>query len=283
MAGRDKEGGRSGEQPYGALARRLAEKKAICFDVDGTLTLPLQRASRETVELLLDLAEHKEIFILTGNDFARLDYQVLSELLRAGGAPYLLNRFHVTLLSGAERCCFRDGRWKVTEADHIDEADRKMIVSVVEDATGRVDGIPMPRVEDRMAQITFLACGAGATQEERDWDLNGTRRETMAAYIRKRLEEVLPDKRFNVKVGGPISIDVTLEGVDKASALMKLSDVTGIDISDIAFIGDGLFPGGNDEVVLKAGLELGKDAIRVNGPEETNALIKAMIKECERG
>ena len=47
-------------------------------------------------------------------------------------------------------------------------------------------------------------------------------------------------------MGGATSIDVTKPGIDKAYGIRKLRDILGIEIEEMIFIGDALFPGGND-------------------------------------
>jgi hypothetical protein len=262
----------------------LARKKMIVFDVDGTLAVPLHDASDNTVGLLLELARYKAVSIVTGNGVRKMEEQLLSPLVRlSGGDSWLLSkRFDAMLLSGAERCCFRHGQWRVTQADHIDKGDRETIVSIMKKAIKRVSGIPAPHIEDRKAQVTFLACGTAAGPKDVDWDANGSKRKAMVEYLTEQMGRELPGKKFNVKVGGQISIDVMMQDIDKAFALRKLGNVSGIAVSDMAFIGDGLFPGGNDYAVLEDGLKLGVDAILVKGPKDTDALIKSLVGECAR-
>ncbi len=47
----------------------------------------------------------------------------------------------------------------------------------------------------------------------------------------------------------------------------------GLEESDIVFVGDALFPGGNDYSVKEAGIE----TIAVKGPEETALIIKQWL------
>ena len=83
---------------------------------------------------------------------------------------------------------------------------------------------------------------------------------------------------FSVGMGGASSIDVTRPGVDKAYGIHKLEEVLGIPIKQMIFIGDALFPGGNDEPARKTGAT----CIRVRDPEETERVIEAIVACIEK-
>ena len=53
----------------------------------------------------------------------------------------------------------------------------------------------------------------------------------------------------------------------------KLRDILGISLQEMIFVGDALFAGGNDYPVSEAGV----DSIAVRGPEETKAVMKAIV------
>jgi hydroxymethylpyrimidine pyrophosphatase-like HAD family hydrolase len=77
---------------------------------------------------------------------------------------------------------------------------------------------------------------------------------------------------FSIRLGGATSIDVTRPGVDKAYGVRKLRDVLGIAIGDMIFVGDAIFPGGNDYPAKQAGVA----SIRVRDPQETNRVIEVI-------
>ena len=71
---------------------------------------------------------------------------------------------------------------------------------------------------------------------------------------------------------------MTKPGIDKAYGIRKLRDRLGIAIMEMIFIGDALFPGGNDYPAK----EVGVVTIQVNGPEESKRVIEA-IMACSGG
>jgi phosphomannomutase len=84
------------------------------------------------------------------------------------------------------------------------------------------------------------------------------------------LAPMIPD--FSIQMGGATSIDVTRGGIDKAYGIGKLREILGIDLADMIFVGDALFPGGNDYPAKQAGVL----TIAVRDPHETKRVIEAI-------
>ena len=76
-----------------------------------------------------------------------------------------------------------------------------------------------------------------------------------------------------MRLGGTTSVDVTKHGIDKAYGIQKLRDILGIAIEEMIFVGDALFPGGNDYPAKQAGVV----SIQVRDPDETKRVIEAIL------
>jgi succinyl-CoA synthetase alpha subunit len=123
-------------------------------------------------------------------------------------------------------------------------------------------------IEDRGSQITFSALGQQAPIEEKiKWDPDFAKRKKIKMLLDQRIPE------FSVRLGGMTSVDVTLPGIDKAYGIRTLRDILGIAMSEMVFVGDALFPGGNDYPVEEAGV----DSIQVKDPHETKRVIEAIV------
>jgi hypothetical protein len=123
-------------------------------------------------------------------------------------------------------------------------------------------------IEDRGSQITFSALGQQAPiEEKKKWDADFTKRKKMKVLLDKLIPE------FSVRLGGTTSVDVTKPGIDKAYGIRKLRDTLGITIDEMIFIGDALFPGGNDYPAKEAGVV----SIQVRDPNESKRVIEAII------
>ena len=89
--------------------------------------------------------------------------------------------------------------------------------------------------------------------------------------MKTQLDKMLP--QFTVRLGGTTSIDITKHGIDKAYGIRKLRDLLGIAIEEMIFVGDALFPDGNDYPAEEAGVA----SIRVRDPHETKRVIETII------
>ena len=125
-----------------------------------------------------------------------------------------------------------------------------------------------PVIEDRGSQITFSALGHLAPIEEKiKWDPDFAKRKKIAAILTTLIPE------FSVRMGGATSIDVTKQGIDKGYGIRKLRDTLGVAIDDMIFVGDAVFPGGNDYPAKEAGAL----SIRVRDPHESKRVIEAIM------
>jgi len=123
-------------------------------------------------------------------------------------------------------------------------------------------------IEDRGSQITFSALGQHAPLDaKKAWDPDFEKR----GKIKAVLDPLIPE--FSVRLGGATSIDITRHGIDKAYGIKKLREILGIPIADMIFVGDAIFPGGNDYPAKQAGVT----SIKVRDPDETKRVIETVI------
>jgi hypothetical protein len=81
------------------------------------------------------------------------------------------------------------------------------------------------------------------------------------------------DKLWGVRMGGAASIDVTKPGIDNAYGIGELKDVPGISIREMMYIGDALFPCGNDYPAEPAGVV----SVCVRAPHEAMRVVETAI------
>jgi hydroxymethylpyrimidine pyrophosphatase-like HAD family hydrolase len=126
------------------------------------------------------------------------------------------------------------------------------------------------RIEHRGSSVALSALGQTAPLAEKLlWDPERTKRPILREAIARRLVN------YDVRTGGSTSFDVTKPGLNKAYGVRKLSEYLSIPISDMLYIGDALFPGGNDEVVKETGIE----TRQTSGPDETARIIEGLLAE----
>jgi phosphomannomutase len=247
-------------------------KKLIVFDLDGTLAESKSSLDAEMAALLHDLLGLAKVAVISGGDWPQFDKQLLANL------PQDERLADLSLLPTCGTKFFRygigngAGTWTKLYSEDFTADESEKIVASFQKALD-VAGFHPAKVwgeviEDRGSQITFSALGQQAPLEEKSkWDPDFAKRKA----IKTILDTYIPE--FSVRLGGATSIDVTKPGIDKAYGIHKLRDLLGIAINEMVFIGDALFPGGNDYPAKEAGVV----SIQVAGPSGTKLVVAAII------
>jgi phosphomannomutase len=242
-------------------------KTLVVFDLDGTLAQSKSSLDAEMATLLNQLLCHIKVAVISGGNWPQFQKQVLSRI----GSHERLKNLSLLPTCGTQFYKYDKG-WDRIYAEDLTSEQKEKIVSSLKKAIEQL-GLKAEKVwgeviEDRGSQITFSALGQAAPLEEKvKWDPDFTKRKKMKAI----LDAMIPE--FSVRLGGSTSIDVTKPGIDKAYGIRKLQDMLGIAIKEMIFIGDALFPGGNDYPAERAGVV----SIRVRDPDETKRVIEAII------
>lgn len=243
-------------------------KELIAFDLDGTLAESKQPLGQEMGEALSDLLTVAHVAVISGGDWPQFDKQVASRLPASAN----LSRLWLMPTTGTKLYTHRGEAWSPIYAELFDDGQKQKILSAFDEALDATGFVPEQtwgeRIEDRGSQITFSALGQQAPIHAKEgWDPDFAKRRIIQADLRERLPGL------SINMGGATSIDITREGVDKAYGLKKLRDASGIALDAMMFIGDAIFPGGNDYPAKQLGL----DTVRVRDPQETLAVIAAIV------
>lgn len=242
-------------------------KKLIVFDLDGTLAESKASIDAEMAKLLNSLLAIVKAAVISGGAWQQFEKQVLAHLSHDGRLKNL------SLLPTCGTKFYKyESSWELLYSEDFTEAEDKKIIGSLKQTMASFDGktakVWGEVIEDRGSQITFSALGQQAPLEEKKkWDPDFTKRKKMKGI----LDLLIPE--FSVRLGGATSIDVTKRGIDKAYGIRKLRDVLGIATEEMIFIGDALFPGGNDYPAKEAGAL----SIEVKDPHETKRVIEAII------
>lgn len=247
-----------------------ANLKVIAFDLDGTLTESKSDLTPEMAELVRALLHKYEVIVASGGAFKQFEKQFLTSL---NASSQELE--HLTLIpeSGGRMYIYEHLGWIAKFSHNLSIEDKDKIFAAVDKALGEVSWkLPTEHwgdvLEDRGTQVTFSALGQQAPVEKKyAWDPDRSKRTELA----NKVQPLLPG--FDVRVGGITSVDINKKGVSKATALIEYMKDTGFKKEEILYIGDALFPGGNDSSVLSLGI----NTAPVSGPEETAKLIKDLL------
>lgn len=242
-------------------------KRLVVFDLDGTLAPSKGAIDAEQGALLAGLLGVVRVAVISGGGWPQFEKQLLANVPKEAD----LARLTILPTSGTQFFDY-DGGWKRRYAEDLSVEERQKIRDALDAAVEQAHEKPEKTwgdtVEDRGTQVTWSALGQEAPIEEKaKWDPDFAKRQKIKAILDG------PLKGFSVRLGGTTSIDITKPGIDKAYGIGKLRDVLGIPIAEMLFVGDAIFPGGNDYPAKEAGCT----SICVRDPDETKRVIEAVV------
>jgi phosphomannomutase len=258
--------------------RKLKPKHLIVFDLDGTLAPTKAPMDAEMSKLIAKLLSVKKVAVIGGGKYSVFQFQFLKQLK----APKdLLKHLYLFPTTATSFYRYQNG-WKNVYSLHLSKTEKSQIVKAFEEAFVKINYRHPKKtygkiLEDRGTQVTFSALGQdvvdilgrekGVRAKEQWLKKNKALKMNTAALVAKRLPNL------EVHAAGFTSIDVTKKGIDKSYGLKQIKKHLGAPISQMLFVGDAIFPGGNDYAVVKTGV----DYIQVKGPEETKKIIRALL------
>ena len=243
-------------------------KRLVVFDLDGTLAASKQAIDDEMGRLLVELLAIRQVAVISGGDWPQFERQLLGHLPISSRLGDLL----LMPTSGTKFYRF-DGSWTQVYAEIFSAEERARILAALKAAVAEagladetVWGEP---IEDRGSQLTYSGLGQQAPLEAKTrWDADVGKRTRLKAILERRLPDVA------VRIGGSTSIDITRPGIDKAYGIRKLAEATGLGFDEMLFIGDALYPGGNDAPVR----DFGVATIAVRNIGETKLVIETLLR-----
>jgi hypothetical protein len=242
-------------------------KKLIVFDLDGTLAESKASLDTEMAKIFTRLLEVTKAAIISGGDWPQFEKQVLAKL----NEKQVLKNLSILPTCGTKYYHYKSG-WEKLYAENFTTDEKNRIIQRLNEAVKK-SGVKVKKtwgdqIEDRGSQITFSGLGQHAPLDaKKKWDPKFLKRKKIKAV----LDSSLPD--FSVQLGGATSIDITKPGIDKAYGIRKLHKTLDIKISEMIFIGDALFVGGNDYPAVTTGV----DCIQVHDPDQTKRVIEGII------
>lgn len=243
--------------------------RAVLFDLDDTLAESFQPPLPSTIERLRLLLEKIPVAIITAAGFPRIERDFLTHL---ADSPHI-DRFTVFANSSAE-CFVWQGGWTLLYDFELTDAERARISAIITEsvkATGIQAGQTKyePKIIDRRVQIAYAAIGLTASEADKNsWDPDQSKRRLLKSEIEKRLPG------FEVLIGGKTTIDITRTGVDKSYGVRYFAERQKCEPEDMLYVGDALYEGGNDAVVIATGVR----TRQVSSPLETERVIDAVLE-----
>lgn len=253
----------------------LPNKKIIAFDVDGTLTTSKTLITDSMADLIKKLIQRRMVISIAGGSFHQLETQFLPPFLNDSSMlPYIKN-FTLLPTSGSQRYEYSEVKreWILTDKEPLNDGVKERAIKLLQDVIDDpAYGIPLNPIgniiEDRDTQITFTPNGQQAPVDiKMRFDPDRKKRQKIKEMLEPKLPEV------SILINGTSSIDILSKGFNKAVGLSRYLEKVGFQKSDVLFVGDGLFPGGNDYSIHEAGF----DTIAVKNPGETELIIRQWL------
>mgnify|MGYP001573687013 FL=1 len=259
---------------------KLKPKSMIVFDLDGTLTPTKAPMDSPMAVLFTRLLAIKKVVVIGGGKYGIFKTQLLQQL--KAPKPLLKNLF-LFPATATSFYIYKSG-WENVYALHLSKTEKDKIKKAFHDVFRDIGYIHPKKIygrviEDRGTQITFSALGQDVVamlgkkrgvamkvkwlHENRDLKMK----------IGNMMAKLLPE--LEVHVAGFTSIDITRKGIDKAYGLEQIKNHLHVNIKDMLFVGDAIFPGGNDYQIVKTGV----DYISVSGPVQTKSIIRGLLKQ----
>lgn len=244
----------------------------IIFDLDDTLTESKSPIDTDMADLVCQLLHKYNVAVITGGTFTQLDKQFVSHL----SCKDMFSKLYLLPTSGAMFYKWQDDSWVRQYAYTLSHDEVTKIMTSLQKICDEYDGTYFnnvsfeDQVENRETQITFSALGQHARIEDKEvWDPDRSKR----AAIQKKLLSLLP--KFEIRIGGTTSIDITKPGIDKGYGLEKFFGTTNFTKENAIFVGDALFKGGNDYAAKEIGLK--SISVEAEGLDDTKEQIRKLL------
>ena len=255
----------------------LSKKSLIVFDLDGTLTETKSDLKPDMSAMLGRLLKGKKVAVIGGGSYRQFRRQFLANL---DCPPESLKNLFIFPTTATAFYRYHKG-WKNVYAHFLSKAQKQKIRKAVHDVFKEIHYVTPKKVygkalEDRGSQMSYSFLGQDVVARlgqkgvrlKEAWTKKNT---PLKLKIAGRLQKKLPD--LEVHAAGFTTIDITQHGIDKAYGVRQIEKVLKIPIKNMVFIGDALYPGGNDAAAKKTGVQ----TMAVKGPRDTIAIIKKIL------
>ncbi|MGC8479102.1 MAG: HAD-IIB family hydrolase [Candidatus Micrarchaeia archaeon] len=252
---------------------KIAERKMIVCDLDGTLTESKMGITNEMSECIKKLVEYLPLAVIGGGTYKQFTEQFAHGI---GSDEKTLSRIYLFPTCATRFYKYKLNEWEEVYSEKLTEKEKERIINAINAVLDETKIKPEKTfgksIDDRETQITYSGLGQDAPIELKSiWDSNLEKRKK----IKKILEMLIPE--FEITIGGSTSIDITRKGIDKAYGIRRICGYFNYEIKELLFFGDALFEGGNDYPVKL----LGVDCIKVNSYKDTISYFNKIIKTFE--
>ncbi len=213
--------------------------KHFFFDLDNTLTRSKSHIAPEHKPILKELISRADVIVVSGHDEGSIrdhledvtGYYILSQ-----------NGNHAEDPSGKLL-------WEHRLTSAQVEAAHSFIAKVQERFPMQVKD-PNDIIDDRGCEVAFSLIGHHEQIDKKEaFDPDGSKRKKILDAMADEMA-TLEAHSVEVRIGGTTVLDFIEKGKNKGFNVRAFMDAQGWKDEDSVYVGDALFPGGNDETVI---------------------------------
>lgn len=216
--------------------------KHFFFDLDNTLTRSRSHISPEHALILQKLASLGDVIVVTGGRKSQIAKQL---------DPELTGHYYVLAQNGNE-AAKKDGEelWMRRPS----KEQKAAIIALVDEMKAYLNLTVKDEndlVEDRGCSIAYSTIGHNEDVSIKEaYDPDHSKRLALIDHFRDKVEKLREDHGIEVRTGGTTCLDFFHAGKNKGYNVAEFLDTMQWAKEDCLYIGDALFPGGNDETVI---------------------------------
>lgn len=216
--------------------------KHFFFDLDNTLTRSKSLIAPEHIPVLEELAKRCDVIVVSGHGEKDIRKHLTSEL---DGTYHILGQ-------NGNFAESKDGHvlWNNSLAAHQKEA----ISGFIEKAKKHL-GLTVrdesDLVEDRDSQVAYSLIGHHEDKDKKEsFDPDHKKRHALLADLADDVRTLAQESKVEIRSGGTTVLDMFHFGKNKGYNVGEYIKAMDWNKDECLYIGDALFPGGNDETVV---------------------------------
>ncbi|MBI2612841.1 HAD-IIB family hydrolase [Candidatus Kaiserbacteria bacterium] len=212
------------------------------FDLDNTLTRSKSHITSAHAEILMRLTERADVVVVSGHPQKDIREHLEKAL---DGRYYILaqNGNYAQMPDGKIVWERRLSPQQVAAIHEFTTKARKHLAYKVRDENDII--------EDRGCQVAFSFIGHHENQDIKDaFDPDHAKRKKLLEDLREDIELLRKKHNIQILIAGTTNLDIIEAGKTKGYNITEFIKTLGWRKEDCIYIGDALFPGGNDETVI---------------------------------
>ncbi|MBM3261356.1 HAD-IIB family hydrolase [Candidatus Kaiserbacteria bacterium] len=216
--------------------------KHFFFDMDNTLTRSKSPIAPEHEHILVELSGRADVIIVSGSS----EENIWSRLTEASTGRYY------SLTQNGNRAYDKDRTliWEHLLNQRQKDAVRRF-VTLARVHTPTIVPDENDLLEDRGCQMafSFISQHADINLKEK-FDPDFAKRRKVLADLHEEVEKLANEYDLEITIGGTTNLDIYIKGMNKGYNVRQLVERMSWKFDECVYVGDAIFPGGNDETVI---------------------------------